>query len=493
MNKLIYTSSYDRGLINLLVNWETILSNFPDAELHVAYGWDLFDIGYHNNPERRQWKADMVKLMQQPGITDHGRLGKEELSKLRKSCTFWVYPATFTEINCISALEAQRDGLIPVTVPLAALDETVQSGVKVDADISKPEGMQAFLMELFALMGNKDRIKQEKKKAKKHAEEYTVDKIADKWMKTFRTPQDMPLVTVFTPTIRQGWWIIMSKYLAEQTYKNFEWIIVDDFPEDRSKLAEQFAKRYKLNIRYVRGEKHERKHSLVRANNIALREAKGELLVFLQDFVLPPVDGIEKLVNVYRKHPRDLIAPVDIAFLPKKEPYLNSEDWFNGETDIKGEVIYKNVRLKMRSTSSNNPYDFEQNYGAIPVSVARELNGWYEVFDEGLGYDNTDIALRALKNGSLIQLDVTNVAECVHHQTLLKDKELFLPVARMSNEPRYIWLSRMIEAGTLPVERDVEIDKKMKAPVIIPTMPENQLAQWLHNNIDQIINTFTYQ
>jgi glycosyltransferase involved in cell wall biosynthesis len=460
-HKLIYTSSYDRGLVNLLVNWQMIKDNYPDAELHICYGWDLFDIAYSNNPERMKWKQDMIELMKQPGITEHGRLGKDELQKLRKECTFWVYPATFSEINCISALEAQRDGLIPVTVPLAALDETVQSGVKVTADISKPEGMQTYLIELFSLMDNPERVRKERKKAKKHAEKYTIDKISEQWTKAFAAEKDRPLLTVYTPTIRSGWWNLMAHALSKQTYKNFEWIIVDDFPEDRKHLADKYSNKYKLNIRYIRGEKHCRKYSLVRANNIAMREANGELLVFLQDFVIPPIDGLEKIVNIYLRHPNDLIAPVDIAFMPTQAPDFTKEDWFSGSTDIKGEIVYRNIRMKARVNNSVNPFDFEQNYGAIPVSLVRELNGWWEALDDGLGFDNTDIAMRAIKLGSVIQLDITNVAECLHHQSLLKDKEPFLPEARAYNESRYEKLFTLTEKGELPLVRDENIDASL--------------------------------
>lgn len=487
--KLLYSSSYDRGLDNLLINWDTIIKNYPDAELHVCYGWDLFDIGNHHNPERMAWKKNVEGMMQKPGIVHHGRVGKGELAKIRKQCTFWVYPTYFTEINCISAIEAQASGLVPVTVPLAALDETVQSGVKVTADISKPEGMQQFLIELFSLFDNPERVKEEQKKARKHAENYKIEKIADKWGKVFRTPLETPLITIYTPTIRKGWFNIMAHALARQTYKNFEWIIIDDLGIDRTALSKKYADKYKLDIRYIKGDKFKvTEHALVRANNTALREAKGELLVFLQDFILPPDDGFEKMVNIYKKHPKDLIAPVDTAFLPTVKPDLESEDWFNGATDIEGETVYKNVRLKMRTTATSNHYHFEQNYGAIPVSVARELNGWYEFMDDGLGYDNAEIAYRAIKLGSLIQIDVTNVARCLHHGIILKDYEVKLSVNRAVNEPRFIWLEEQIEAGNIPIVRDIALDNRIVAPVEIPEGVEP--VEYLQKNMDRIISHF---
>ena len=127
-HKLFWGSSYDRGLDNLLYMWPDIKKAYPDAELHCCYGWKLFDMLARTNPERRQWKASVEIMMQHPGVIHHGRLGKEELAKVRKECGIWAYPTYFTEINCITALDCMRDGVVPVTMDLAALSEVVGAG-----------------------------------------------------------------------------------------------------------------------------------------------------------------------------------------------------------------------------------------------------------------------------------------------------------------------------------------------------------------------------
>ena len=136
-HKLFYGSSYDRGLQYLLFMWPDIKKTFPDAELHVCYGWNTFLQMASGNPERMEWMRSMVALLQQPGITEQGRVGKEELAKIRKDCGIWSYPTDFQEINCITALDTQSDGLVPVTMSLAALQETVGSGIRVDGDIKE--------------------------------------------------------------------------------------------------------------------------------------------------------------------------------------------------------------------------------------------------------------------------------------------------------------------------------------------------------------------
>lgn len=186
-HKLFYGSSYDRGLQHLLQMWPKIIEKFPDATLDICYGWDLFDKAFPDNPERIAWKERMVKAMHQQGITHHGRISKEELKKVREQCGIWAYPTDFTEINCITALECQQDGVVPVVINLAALKETVQSGVKIEGDIYDEGGktFDKYLTELLALMGDEKRWKEESEKGKEFAKNFAWEKISKKWEEQF--------------------------------------------------------------------------------------------------------------------------------------------------------------------------------------------------------------------------------------------------------------------------------------------------------------------
>lgn len=491
-HRLGYYSSYDRGLHHLLMMWEDIKCVIPDATLDIAYGWDLFDRVAHNNPERMQWKELMVGLMQQDGITEHGRLGKLELTKLRQSCGIWAYPTEFTEINCITALEAQHDGLVPVTIALAALKETVGSGVLVHGDIYDLETKEEYLKQLIDLMKDHKRWKKESSKARKFSSNYGWDKIANKWDREFIQDDQSIKVTVYTPTIRKGFWNIMASNLAKQTYKNFEWLVIDDNQEDRSKTLAETAKKYGITARYAKGKERaiKRTYGLVNANNTALQMAKGELLVFLQDFVLMPEDGLEQLVTLYKKNPDALIAPVDMYVAPKIKPDIESEDWFDGKTDVIGDFIRQNVRIQNKGLrETKNPYDFEQNYGAIPVKIAKELGGWYEFYDEGLGYDNTDISLRALLKGYRILLDETNVAICIDHwEALSGTRENVIGRARKLNDPRYIWAQEMMNNNKLPIVRTQEIDDKIELLYDIPVaVKDEKVVAWVQENAPLLV------
>lgn len=490
-HKLFWGSSYDRGLNVLLSMWPEIKEKYEDAELHIAYGWDLYDVATVGNAERIEWKKRMVSLMEQNGIIHHGRVGKSELQKIRKECGILPYTSDFTEIFCITAMEAQLDGCVPITPDIAALGEYTTGRVIIKGDIYNSETKKNYLASLLYLMGDEKEWKKLQKEGIEYAKKFTWDKIASKWVREFENKDTSIKISIITPTNRRGWWNIMADNLSKQSYKNFEWIIVDDYKDNRSKIALEYANKYNLDIKYVRGKKRavKRTYGLVNANNTGFENSTGDLIVLLQDFILISPTSIEELVAIHRKNPNCLIAPVDMYFEPKIKPDTESEDWFNGELDVKGKFMRKNARIQNKEIRySENPYEFEQNFGAIPRNVLEALGGWYEFFDEGLGFDNTDIAYRALTSGYGLIIDETNVATCIDHwKTLEGTVEHGLGRERRLNDPRFLFLMTMVDNKKLPLKRTQEIDDRIELLYEMPEdVPTKDAVKWVKANLDKI-------
>ena len=487
-HSLFWGSSFDRGLQYLLFMWPDIRLNFPDAELHCCYGWQTFLQLNGNNPERMEWYKQMRTLMKQPGIIDHGRLGKEELRKVRQSCGIWSYPTDFAEINCITALDAQSDGLVPVTMSLAALQETVGTGIKVDGDIKQIDVQQKYLKELLYIMGDKERWEKESRKGKKFTNKYYWSTISDEWVKVFEKPVKLPKVSICTPTIREGFWRIMAENIANQTYKGeMEWLIIDDNPADRHVTAEKTAQKYKLDIKYLRGNKT-RRCGLVAANNIGWKNSTGELLVWLQDFILMPDNGIEQLVDVYNHNPDALIAPVDIYYDVQPANLANKEDWWDAPLELTEN--WRNIRVKNQGMrESENPYDWEANYGAIPKHILDKLNGWWTFMDEGLGYDNTEMAYRALKLGYRLIVDDTNISKCINLWPIIGGTpQNIVKRDRALNPPRWEWLRKHTESGDLPIIRDEKLDQTISLPFEVPEeISDNECSTWIAQHTPEIV------
>ena len=490
-HKLFAGSSYDRYLDILLPMWGKIRKKYPKAELHVTYGWDLFDKVTAGNQERQNWKAKQVELLKQPGITEHGRVGKDKLEEVRLQCGIWVYPTYFTEINCITALEAQNDGLVPVTMMFGALKETAKKGILIEGDIGNSGVQEEYLEELLSLMGDKERWKKMSNKCKKFVRTYDWSKIATKWTKNFDYPGETGRVTIYTPTIRDGWWNIMASNLAAQTHKCFEWIIVDGQEKSRLHLAKKYAKEYGIEIKYIHQGKTSRTYGLANANNLAIRAATGKLFVFLQDFVLLAPTAIEELMRVSNQHPGDFIAPCDNYFNPKIKPNTdNKEDWFDGNTDVIGEFMRKNVRIKNEGVRQSDVVtDFEHNFGAVPLSTLKNLNGYWEFYDEALGWDDTEIIYRSQALGYNLWVDDTNQCVCIDHWSTLGKDEGGKSVnrTRRMNDPRFVWMMDQMEKGNLPTIRDEKLEKKIDLQYEIPeNVSDDDCMKWIRANQEKL-------
>lgn len=132
-HKVFYGSSHVRGLAYLYEIWPEVKATVPDATLDVYYGRGSYDAVHKGNPERMKWMDDMIaKAKVLDGVTDHGKVGQDEIVRHMFESGVWAYPCPFPEIYCITAVKAQAAGCVPVSTNFAALDETVQFGTKID-------------------------------------------------------------------------------------------------------------------------------------------------------------------------------------------------------------------------------------------------------------------------------------------------------------------------------------------------------------------------
>lgn len=105
-HKLIYSSSYDRGLYEMLKwGFPIIKKEIPEAELHIYYGMELL-------PEK--FKEILIPLLKQEGVYEHGRISQEELLEKKKESSIHYYIGCLLETDCITVKEAVCAGCIPV-------------------------------------------------------------------------------------------------------------------------------------------------------------------------------------------------------------------------------------------------------------------------------------------------------------------------------------------------------------------------------------------
>jgi glycosyltransferase involved in cell wall biosynthesis/2-polyprenyl-3-methyl-5-hydroxy-6-metoxy-1,4-benzoquinol methylase len=180
-HRMIFTSSYDRGIEHLLVMWKDIKEAIPDAELHLFYGWDTYDKMMKAGRRPVKYRQIMTALMKQDGVFEHGRIGHKQLIKEFYKSGVWVYPSHFEEISCISGIKAQACGCVPVCTDYAALEETVRGGVKVTGKCGEGDTNERFKEALIKVL--KDTDYQEKLRSELPDKEvFSWGKVAKKWI-----------------------------------------------------------------------------------------------------------------------------------------------------------------------------------------------------------------------------------------------------------------------------------------------------------------------
>jgi len=104
--RMIYASSYDRGLFQMLQHGYPLIKRaIPEVELHVYYGMELLP----------KYQHQIIKtLLDQPGITDHGKVDQAHLAEERWRSSIHYYVGGFEETDCITVKESVCCGCIPI-------------------------------------------------------------------------------------------------------------------------------------------------------------------------------------------------------------------------------------------------------------------------------------------------------------------------------------------------------------------------------------------
>jgi glycosyltransferase involved in cell wall biosynthesis len=151
--KVVYASSYDRGLVHLLEAWPRVKVKIPQASLTVFYGfqaararafqlirpsWKSYRI--ENPIGFWRYRRSMLAGMRRAYAQHLGRIGHLEVARQFLSAGIWAYPTAFPETSCITAMKAQAAGALPVVIPSGAVDETVQFGAKTSTSASHYPG-----------------------------------------------------------------------------------------------------------------------------------------------------------------------------------------------------------------------------------------------------------------------------------------------------------------------------------------------------------------
>jgi hypothetical protein len=144
INSFIWSSAVDRGLEDLLKNWHKIKSVLPNATLKVFFP----EYSYQVSPELTNKIVNSKEELINIGIEIIGPVDQKTLHDAMLRSEYWCYLTDYEETYCITALEMQYAGVLPIVTKVAALKETVISGIMLENTETKWDDLVKTLSKL---------------------------------------------------------------------------------------------------------------------------------------------------------------------------------------------------------------------------------------------------------------------------------------------------------------------------------------------------------
>ncbi|MDB2050469.1 glycosyltransferase family 2 protein, partial [Clostridium perfringens] len=119
----------------------------------------------------------------------------------------------------------------------------------------------------------------------------------------------MKTLTIFTPSYNRAYCLHKCyESLCKQSYKDFDWLIIDDGSTDNTKeLVEKWCTRNNgFSIRYI----YKNNGGLHTAYNAAIENIETELSMCIDSDDYVPDDGVEKILKFWHKYGSDEYAGI---------------------------------------------------------------------------------------------------------------------------------------------------------------------------------------
>jgi glycosyltransferase involved in cell wall biosynthesis len=202
---------------------------------------------------------------------------------------------------------------------------------------------------------------------------------------TYSKPETLPLVV---------------RHLESQTLprERFEVLVIDDgSPDDTGERLRSLAQSTPLAFRFLIQENR----GVSATRNRGAREARGRVVLLIQDDILARPDLLERHLRIHRDHPELSHAAVGRVTWPPDWPIDHFMSWLDnggpqfryhqvrGRSTVTFKHFYTcNVSVK-RQALLENPFDEEIVYGFEDIELAWRLQGRGFVFhydEDAVGY-----------------------------------------------------------------------------------------------------------
>ena len=172
----------------------------------------------------------------------------------------------------------------------------------------------------------------------------------------------MPHVTIISSTFRPGGIDIFLAGMRDQSYKDFEVILVDHRYERRRDRVRQLAKDYGVPLIHVPEHRRNGKWNVfISAWNTGIALARGDVLILLQDWTYAPRGWIEAHLSALDGKRRYVLAPYIYGQVPPlvtKIPFDFSKQMDRGGYCVDIDPILNGEVLDEIFAFQNGPFEY---------------------------------------------------------------------------------------------------------------------------------------
>lgn len=216
----------------------------------------------------------------------------------------------------------------------------------------------------------------------------------------------MPKISVVTPSIRPDGLELTRATLQAQTFKDFEWLIGSSFDPNIPEAV------------WVKDDFTGGFWTLNRIQTKLCEAAKGELIVFLQDYIWVSPDGLQKFWDRYKETGAAIVGVGD---------KFDSVE-VGGRHGKMTHVDVRRAQLHSTFEKAKDPATaLEMNWACCPKSALKAVNYFVDEADfKGFSCDNVMVADRMhRKVGLEVYTDSTNECWGYEHPRVSRDWEKY--------------------------------------------------------------------
>ena len=215
-------------------------------------------------------------------------------------------------------------------------------------------------------------------------------------------------ISVLTLTCREGMLATQAEALSKQTFKDFEWIIVDDLYDKRPNISQSWG----FPVTHMTSSMPKDYAAPGEAANDALCRASGELVYFMADYILPMPNSLARHWELHQKYPKAFLSgcvvKVETPISELKEDTLNKLVGRDYRSYLfeRGHFQWLEIEPGLYEV----PRAGVQNWWAgrndsAPLEALLECNGFDEGFDGRWGGHDADMANRLMTYGLRYLID----------------------------------------------------------------------------------------